>query len=143
MENRESVDPATLVSDIAKPRMTNSVLISFGLHIIMLGLLSIGFIGECIEYKTTHPAAVKKQLEKERVEAEKRKKQEEAAKVAQLKAQQQEQEAQAKKENSKDAAPAQPQKKAEPAAEKKTPADPLAGQMEDPSNATMSGAIDF
>ncbi len=142
MENREPVDPTTLISDIAKPRMTNSVLISFGLHILMLGLLSISFIGECIEYKTTHPAVVKKQLEKERIEAEKRKKQEEAAKVAQLKAQQQEQDAQAKKENSK-TAPAQQQTKAAPAAEKKTPADPLAGQMEDPANATMSGAIEF
>ncbi len=140
MENREPIDPATLVSDIAKPRMTNSVLISFVLHILMLGLLSVSFIGECIEYKTTHPAVVKKQLEKERIEAEKQKKQEEAAKAAQLKAQQQEKEAEAKKAEAKSAAPASAPEKKESG---KKAADPYAGQMEDPSNATMSGAIDF
>ena len=32
MENRENTDPATLVSTIAKPRMINSLLISFGTH---------------------------------------------------------------------------------------------------------------
>ncbi len=80
MENRESVNPNTLVSEIAKPRLTFSTVLSFIIHIVLLGLLSISFIGECIKYKSTHPKEVIKKLEKEKAEEEKRKKQEEEIK---------------------------------------------------------------
>lgn len=139
MENRENTDPATLVSTIAKPRMINSMLISFGTHFVLLLLLSIGFIGECIEYKTIYPAVEKKRIEKEKAELEKQQKQEEAAKRAQLKAQEQEK----KEAEQKKAAPA---KEAAPAGgeKKKAAADPYANQMESPDNAKMNeGGIDF
>lgn len=136
MEKNQNINPTTLVNAIAKPRLVMSSVISFVVHIVLLGLLSISFIGECIKYKSTHPKAVIQQLEKEKAEAEKRKQQEEAVKKAQLKDQQKKEEEAAQKKNN-------PQKAVAPAAEKTAPAVPenkkAAEKSADPyANQTLS-----
>lgn len=86
MTEYEKTNPTSLVQQIAKPRLAMSSVISFVVHLILLGLLSISFIGQCIQYKTTHPKAAIQKLQKEKEEQEKQEKQQSAAKVAQQKA---------------------------------------------------------
>ena len=71
METQKNINPLLLVREIAKPRLVMGLIIAFIAHVIFLGVTSIGFIGDCVEYKTVHPKAVKKALEKEKEEAEK------------------------------------------------------------------------
>lgn len=156
MENYKNTDPATLISVIAKPRLASSAVISFVIHIVLLGLLSISFIGECFTYKSIHPAEVKKKLDKEKEEAEKQQRQAEAAKKAQLKAQQEKEEAEKKEKEQGKSAPAAPapaaaaEKNAAPAAKNAAPADkkgtkedPYANQTLPAEAATMGEAMDL
>ena len=66
METQKNINPLLLVREIAKPRLVMGLIIAFIPHVIFLGITSIGFIGDCVEYKTVHPKAVKKALEKEK-----------------------------------------------------------------------------
>ena len=131
MENYKNTDPATLISVIAKPRLASSAVISFVIHIVLLGLLSISFIGECFTYKSIHPAEVKKKLDKEKEEAEK--KEQEQGKSAPA--------APAPAAADKNAAPAG--KNAAPADKKGTKEDPYANQTLPAEAATMGEAMDL
>lgn len=71
MDTQKNINPLLLVREIAKPRLVMSLIVAFVGHIVFLGVLSIGFIGDCIEYKTIHPKEAIKALEKEKEEAEK------------------------------------------------------------------------
>lgn len=71
MDTQRNINPLLLVRDIAKPRLVVSLIVAFVVHVVLLGVLSIGFIRDCIEYKTVHPKAAIKALEKEKEEAEK------------------------------------------------------------------------
>lgn len=143
MTDQETINPASLVGETAKPRLTVSVIISFALHIVLLVLFSIGFIGQCIKYKTVSPKTEIKRLAREAEEAERIKKREEAAKAAQLKAkeineQKAKAEAEAKVKQAK--APAAGKKPAG----KTVPKDPYANQVETMDKATMNeGGINF
>lgn len=88
MDTNKNINPLLLVREIAKPRLVVSLIIAFAAHIVFLGVFSIGFIMDCIEYKTIHPKEAVKLLEKEKEEAEKlAKKQEEERKGAEAQAQ--------------------------------------------------------
>ncbi len=65
-ENRtDDIKPDALMADIAKPRLIPCFGISFAVHIVMLLLLSITFLGNCFKYGTIHPRAAMKQEAKE------------------------------------------------------------------------------
>ncbi len=111
----EEVNPNELVSAIAKPRLTVSMIISFVVHIVLLVVFSIGFIMLCFQYKTTHPKAAIKAEQKLKQEEEEKKAREERYKAAQLKAQE---EAKDAKDNS-NSAKAPAKAKADAPAERK------------------------
>lgn len=140
MTNQDNINPATLVSVTAKPRLTMSVIVSFGLHIVLLGLFSIGFIGQCIKYGTISPKTEIKRLAKEAEEADRQKKRQEAAKIAQLKAKEiNEQKAKAEAEAKKNP----PTRKEKPQSGKAQTGknlqkDPYANQKESPDKAIMN-----
>ena len=85
MKDYLKIEPERLVSEITKPRLWICLIIAFFSVIILLGVFSIPFIGECIEYETIHPVQVKRNIEKaekEAKEAEAKKKKEAEEKAA-------------------------------------------------------------
>ncbi len=101
-ENRtDDIKPDALMADIAKPRLIPCFGISFAVHIVMLLLLSITFLGNCFKYGTIHPRAAMKQeakeLKEKQAEEERQnliKRAEEAAKKKKAAAEQQQKETQ-------------------------------------------------
>ena len=61
----KKVDPNALFKDAGKHSLGKGLGISFAIHAILLGVLSISFIGLCFQYKTTKPKAEIKRLEAE------------------------------------------------------------------------------
>lgn len=79
-------DPNALFKDAAKPRLAKGLGISFIIHIVLLGVLSISFIGLCFQYKTTRPKAEIKRIEMEKKAADEEKARQDRIKLAQQKA---------------------------------------------------------
>lgn len=87
LNDNDEIRPEALMKNIAKSRLIPSFGISFAVHIILLILFSIPFLGECFKYGTVHPkvaieAELRAQREKEAEEEVKNrlKRAEEAAK---------------------------------------------------------------
>ncbi|MBO5958750.1 MAG: hypothetical protein J6Q65_01375 [Lentisphaeria bacterium] len=155
MKEYAKIDPASLVQNIRKSRLTLGFIIAFIATIVFLGGLSVSFIGECFEYGSIHPDAVKKQLEKEKAAKEKEAKQKaeaEAAKKRQeelVEKQKAEAEAEAKKKEEEkkiDARKKADDKKADADQDGKgaVSGDPYADQKIDPNSVKGSDAgFDF
>lgn len=77
-------DPGLLFKETAKPRLATGFGISLAAHVVLLGLLSIPFIGLCIQYKSTKPHD-----EIKRIAAEEKVKLEEQARAERIKLAQQ------------------------------------------------------
>ncbi len=71
MSEYSNLNPASLSAQVAKPRMITSAVISAGIHVLLLLLLSIGFLIDCFKYGTTKPAVAIKAEQKAAEEAEK------------------------------------------------------------------------
>ena len=129
----ENFNPNDLLVKVARPRLTVSMILSLVLHIILLGLTSIGFIRLCVHYKTMRPKDAVKAEQKAFEEAEKQKAQEDRIRNAQLKAQ----EEKAKKEaEEKKAAPQEPKTSEQP--KKKSKIEQKLEETADPATATGS-----
>ena len=62
-----SVDPDELISDLSRLSIAKTSLVSILVHVVLVGLTSIGFIALCVRHDTLHPRAVLKALaEKQR-----------------------------------------------------------------------------
>ncbi|OGV53076.1 MAG: hypothetical protein A2X49_17225 [Lentisphaerae bacterium GWF2_52_8] len=95
----EDVNPNSLMTDIAKSRMGKLLVISFIAHIILIGVCSIGYINECVHYKTMNIKLAKKQEQEKLKVIEEEKRKQDIIKKA-------EEEAKKKKEAEKNAPPA-------------------------------------
>ena len=64
-----SLFPDDLMADISRSTLGRTLVISIVVHVILLGVTSIGFIGLCLKYDTLYPKRV---IAAERVEAKKK-----------------------------------------------------------------------
>lgn len=84
----EDLSADKLMANVRKSIMTRSLIISLIFHLIFVGLLSIGFIKLCVDYKSLEPRKIIKAEEEKKAEAEKQKKREDAKLAAIEKAKQ-------------------------------------------------------
>jgi hypothetical protein len=59
------VDPERLMVEVNRPRLARMVTISTVLHVLLIGLTSLGFLGLCLKYKTFHPKWEVRRIQKE------------------------------------------------------------------------------
>ena len=84
----EDLSADKLMANVRKSAMTKGLILSFIFHLIFIGLLSIGFIKLCVEYKDLNPRKIIKENEEKKAEADKQKKREETKLAAIEKAKQ-------------------------------------------------------
>ena len=60
-EIKEAVDipPENLMRDINKSQISKTLVISLIIHLVLIALLSIGYIGLCMKYGTYKPQVIK------------------------------------------------------------------------------------
>jgi hypothetical protein len=73
----DDLDPARLMEGVSRSHLGKTLAISLVAHILFVGLLSVGYIGQCIKYKTfAVKQVVKAEQEKARKDEEEKKRQE-------------------------------------------------------------------
>ena len=85
----DNIDPDELMANISRSNLGKTIVISTIFHIIFIGALSIGYIGQCIKYKRLDvKVAIKQEKARKKQEEEKKRRAEliEKAKAAAKKA---------------------------------------------------------
>ena len=70
---------AVILSDIQDKGLTKPLIMSVIIHVILIGVFSIGYIGLCVKHKTLDPKAEISRIADEKVEAEHQNKKESLA----------------------------------------------------------------
>lgn len=83
--NTEDTAPGMLISEIQNTSLTKPIIMATIIHIVLIGIFSIGYINMCVKYKTMSPKAAiaeanELQAQKD-LEAKRKKKADAAAKV--------------------------------------------------------------
>jgi hypothetical protein len=70
---RSAVHPDDLMADITKSTLSRTLMISLAVHVVVIGLTSIHFMGLCVKYHSLHPYDI---IREEKIAAEEKARQE-------------------------------------------------------------------
>ena len=62
----DAMESNILMSDISRFSLTGTLLVSLVVHVVVVGLTSIGFVSLCVKYDSLHPRQVIAQMEKQK-----------------------------------------------------------------------------